>query len=59
MSPTSSSKLSGLLGKRPVDAAFFTDPNDVFYLTRFPSTFLQVLVTRKKNYLITDMRYKL
>ena len=59
MSPTSFSKLAGLLEKKSADAAFLDDPNDVYYLTRFPSTYLLLLVARKKTYLVTDMRYKL
>ena len=59
MSPTSFSRLAAILAKKGADALYVDDPSDVYYLTRFPSTFLMVLVTRKKNYLITDMRYKL
>jgi Xaa-Pro aminopeptidase len=59
MSPTSFSRLAALLAERSADAAFIDDPSDVFYLTRFPSTYLLVLVTRRKTYLVTDMRYKL
>jgi len=59
MSPTSFNKLHKILGSRSADAVFIDDPNDVFYLTRFPSTYLLVLISKKKKFLITDMRYKL
>jgi Xaa-Pro aminopeptidase len=50
---------SEILERKKVDAVLITKPENIKYLSGFSGSFGQILMTQRKDYLITDSRYKL
>ncbi len=45
------------LEKNNLSAFLFTSPSNIFYLTRFKSSNAFIIITREKNFFLTDARY--
>jgi len=45
------------LEKNKLSAFLFTSPSNIFYLTRFKSSNAFIIITKEKNFFLTDARY--
>lgn len=54
---TSTEKLNEYLEESNIDALFVTNPANVRYISRYTGDDSMLLITKKTNYFITDLRY--
>lgn len=53
------SYLRNYLTENNLDGFFITNLSNIKYLSSFSGSFAQILITKEKNYFITDFRYKI